>query len=97
MAVASVPDGTFGSRRLGDDAGVTFSAAESEAVARGLTNISLRDYPSYPGAYDALADRLDSPTFLGEWGLGASLAVVAARDGPAPGAPGDANAASLTG
>src|SRR6185295_1246239 len=34
----------------------------------------------------------DSPTFLGEWNLGASLAVLAARDGPAPGAPGDAYA-----
>ncbi len=90
MAVASVPDLTFSSRRLGDDAGVTFSAAESAVAARGLSNISLRDYPNYPAAYDALADRLDSPTFLGEWNLGASLAVLAARDGPAPGAPGDA-------
>jgi hypothetical protein len=92
FAVASVPDLSFASRRLGDDAGVTFAAAESAIAAAGLTNISLRDYPNYPAAYDPALDRLDGPTFLGEWGFGASLVVLAARDSPASGGPGDAYA-----
>lgn len=90
LGVASVPDGTFSTRRLGDDAAVAFSSAEARLTAAGLADISLPEYPGWPSPYDALADRLDAPTFLGEWNLGASVALLAARDGPVPGAPGEA-------
>ena len=92
MAVASVPDAGFGTRRAGDDAGVAFSTVESKVAAAGLVSLSLHDYPHWPSPYDPLADQLNSPAFLGEWNLGASLAVLAARDGPSPFAPGDAYA-----
>jgi hypothetical protein len=92
FAVASVPDAGFSSRRAGDDAGVAFAPAESRIAAAGLTNISLRDYPGWPSPYDPNLDRLDSPTLLGEWSLGASLVVLAARDSPAAAGPGDAYA-----
>ncbi len=89
LAVASVPDSTFSSRRLGDDAGVAFASVEAQVAASGLTNISLRDYPEWPAPYDTQVDRLDAATFLGEWNLGAFLVVLAGRDSPLAGGPGE--------
>jgi hypothetical protein len=88
LAVASAPNsGSWAVDRLTQDAGVTFGGDEAALVARGLLNISLRDYPDWPSAYDSLADRLSDAAFFSEWNLGATLVVLAGRDGPLPGGP----------
>ena len=92
LAVASVPDAGFASRRAGDDASVAFAPAAAAVAAKGLLNITLADYPAWPVPYDPQDDALDSPTFLGEWGLGAALVVLAGRDSPLGGGPGEAYA-----
>ena len=92
LAVSSVPDAGFASRRSGDDASVAFAPAVAAAAGSGLLNITLADYPAWPAPYDPQDDLLDSPTFLGEWGLGASLVALAARDSPLSGGPGEAYA-----
>lgn len=92
LAVTSVPDAGFASRRAGDDAAVAFAPAKAAADAAGLLSNALADYPKFPVPYDGPDDTLDSPTFIGEWGLGGELAVLAARDSPLLSGPGEAYA-----